>query len=58
MPCLTLEPQEGLYVCYASPSDPFDANAQPVNAILEIKPYGTYTFTTGAATEDGVFATN
>jgi hypothetical protein len=50
------EPVPGIYQCFAG-QEIFDPNAQDINARLEIKPNGSYTFTTATATENGTFTT-
>jgi hypothetical protein len=51
-------PIVGVYQCYSSPTDPFDMNAQSINATLEFFADQTYRFTTASATEAGIIATN
>jgi hypothetical protein len=50
------EPITGTYQCYSSQTDPFDLNAQSINATLEFFPHYTYRFTTASATEEGMVA--
>jgi hypothetical protein len=47
------EPMPGVYTCYSS-TDPFDLNAQSINATLEFFTNQTYRFTTASATEEGM----
>jgi hypothetical protein len=52
------EPTPSVYNCYSSPTDPFDLNAQPLNATLEFFADQTYRFTTASATENGIVASS
>ncbi len=47
-----------MYTCYLGSTDPFDLNAQPLNATLEFFADQTYRFTTASATEDGMAASS
>jgi hypothetical protein len=51
------EPVPGVYTCYSA-ADPFDLNAQSINATLEFFANQTYRFTTASATEEGMFTSS
>jgi hypothetical protein len=52
------EPIPGLYSCFSSQEDMFDANAQDIGATLEFTTPQTYRFTTTSATEEGTLSSS